>query len=88
MNTRIEEWQEFAPTVEAHIESYANAQYGEKGTDQLTNFKPEDIKVQIQRYANRIGSGARGKEEALRDCLKMAHYSCVLWAKYQEEDSK
>ena len=87
-NTRLKEWEAFSPLVLKHIEKYANAQYGDKGTDQLTTFTPADIKAQLVRYTNRIGSGVRGKEEELRDCLKMAHYACALYWKYLEEDGQ
>lgn len=83
--TRINEWELFVPVVREHINTYANAQYGDKGTDQLTAFTPADIKAQLVRYTNRIGSGVRGREEELRDCLKMAHYSCALYWKYLKE---
>lgn len=34
----------------------------------------------IKAYIARIGTGARGREEAIRDCLKIAHYACYLHA--------
>lgn len=83
--TRHDEWQDFHPAVTEHIAKYANAQYGDKGTDQCTNFTPADIKAQLVRYTNRIGSDMRGAENAKLDCLKMAHYACMLWHKYHEE---
>jgi hypothetical protein len=84
--TRIEEWKSFTPVVLKHIEKYANAQYGDKGTDQLTGFTPADIKAQLVRYTNRIGTDMRGTDNQLLDCLKMAHYACALYWKYLEED--
>ena len=86
--TRLDEWASFHPVVTEHIEKYANAQYGDKGNDQLTTFTPADIKSQLQRYVSRIGSDMRGMDNALRDCLKMAHYACVLWHKYNEEEDE
>jgi len=82
--TRYDEWQGFERLVAEHINKYANAQYGDKGTDQATNFTPEDIQKNLQRYMNRIGKNMRGMEEAKRDCLKIGHYACMLWWKYQE----
>lgn len=85
IKTRLAEWENFHPVVAEHIEKYANAQYGDKGEDQLTEFTPADIKAQLTRYTNRIGSDMRGADNAMLDCLKVAHYACVLWYKYQEE---
>jgi hypothetical protein len=33
--TRLEEWQHFCPVVEDHIEKYANAQYGDRGIEEI-----------------------------------------------------
>ena len=85
--TRHDEWIEFSPLVSEHIDKYANAQYGDKGTDQATKFTPADIKVNLERYMNRIGSDMRGHENAKLDCLKMAHYACMLYWKYLEEET-
>ncbi len=75
---RAEQWNEFAKTVEDHIEDYTVPQYGDAPDDQVEHFSAADIKVQLERYVNRIGSNARGEVEAKRDCLKIAHYACLL----------
>ena len=74
----LEKWQEFADAVEAHIRDYTIPQYGDYPDDQMSTFTDEDILTSIQRYENRRGKGARGIEEEMRDCLKIAHYRQCL----------
>jgi dUTP pyrophosphatase len=75
----LEMWREFADAVEAHIRDYTIPQYGDWPDDQMSTFTDEDIKTAIARYENRRGKGARGIEEEMRDCLKIAHYYQCLW---------
>ena len=75
----LEMWREFASAVEAHIRDYTIPQYGDWPDDQMSTFTDEDIKTAIARYENRRGKGARGIEEEIRDCLKIAHYYQCLW---------
>ena len=72
-------WQEFSAAVKAHIEQYTVPQYGDWPHDQLTMFRDEDVRTNIRRYENRMGSNSRGLRESLRDCLKMAHYHQILF---------
>jgi hypothetical protein len=53
--------------------------------DMASDFSVEDIKVQLGRYIRRIGNGARGERESLRDALKIAHYACILHAILKEK---
>jgi len=76
---RARNWSEFYWRVRNHIAEYAVPQYGDYPNDQLTNFSLDDIKTNMMRYINRMGRNARGKEEALRDMLKVAHYASVAY---------
>lgn len=80
------EWSQFSNTVADHIMNYTVPQYGDKPNDQLESFTPSDIKIQLIRYINRIGSNSRGETEAIRDCLKIAHYACVLHSKLTDKE--
>lgn len=86
LSMRAQEWMYFARKVADHIECYTVPQYGDFPTDQLTKFNLADIKSQLIRYTNRIGSNARGAEEAERDMLKVAHYACVAYLKMRNEE--
>lgn len=85
---RGEEWALFAADVLGHVENYTVPQYGDAPDDQASEWGPDEIKAQLQRYVNRIGKGVRGPEEAARDCLKIAHYACILAAKMGEEGER
>jgi len=86
MSKRGDQWTQFAyDEVYKHIEDYTVPQYGDMPHDQVSEFTVEDFKTNLKRYVNRIGVGARGKKEALRDCLKIAHYACLLYFKLKEE---
>lgn len=85
LSNRGRQWESFHRLVLAHIEGYTVPQFGDAPDDQAQGFDQRDFQREIQRYANRIGTNARGMAEARRDCLKMAHYACMLWHKLQEE---
>lgn len=86
MSVRAQDWMVFAKEVADHIECYTVPQYGDFPNDQLTKFNLLDIKAQLTRYVNRIGSGVRGAEEAERDMQKLAHYACVAYMKMRNEE--
>lgn len=75
-NTRLDEWTEFSKIVHNHILSYANGQYGEKGSDQSTFYTGKEIINQIEKYTHRYGKNAREGQQLL-DFVKMAHYACI-----------
>ncbi len=81
MKTKLTEWENFFSDVYAHIDKYCIPQYGDYPDEMIDKMDTDDIKFQIERYAGRIGRGARGEEEALRDCFKIAHYACLLHSK-------
>ena len=79
---RVLEWSNFSANVDHHIRNYTIPQYGDFPDDQCEqDFDECDIASNIKRYANRVGRGRRGIDEQLRDCLKMAHYACILYSK-------
>ncbi len=82
---RLFEWGLFNHKVVDHIRDYTIPQYGDGDTDQASGFDIDDLKKHLIRYCNRIGVNARGKTEALRDCIKIAHYACILYSKVREE---
>jgi hypothetical protein len=85
---RLREWRSFSMLVELHITNYTLKQYGNpSGNEQIDSFTPEQIKSQLERYVNRIGKGARGPVEALRDCLKIAHYAQFLYDKLAAQEA-
>lgn len=86
ISKRGEEWAFFSDLVYDHIEKYTVPQYGDVGEDQIGDWDVNDFKTTMKRYANRIGNNARGHEEAKRDCLKMAHYACMMYSKLTDTD--
>jgi len=78
---RGQQWFEFANQVFTHIEDYTVLQYGGMPDDQASGFTIRDVAQNMRRYLNRVESNARGPQEALRDCLKLAHYACMLHEK-------
>lgn len=85
MKNKKQEYAAFALEVIEHIKDYVIPQYGDYPDAMIEGFSIADIKAQLVRYAGRIGSNARGEKEAERDCMKMAHYACLLLMKLREE---
>lgn len=83
---RTKQFNRFAEEVVNHIETYTVKQYGDFPSDQLTEASKEDVVYNIRRYVNRINSGARGRVEAKRDMLKLAHYTQVLYDMMEAEE--
>lgn len=77
------EWQEFSKRVLSHVEGYTVPQYGDYPNDQASKWTIEDCLNNIQKYMNRYGKNARDGQQEL-DFVKMAHYICLAWKKYQE----
>ena len=78
VSDRGNDWEEFSFRVLDHIENYTVPQYGDKGSDQCTDYDDRDFKKQIKKYANRLDSNMRGTVEAKRDLLKICHYAQML----------
>lgn len=78
LSKRGQEWQEFSALVLKHVEEYAVPQYGDKGSDIATNYKPEQALQGIEKYIARYGKNARDGEQT-RDFVKMAHYAQIAY---------
>lgn len=74
-------WDVFGGIVAMHIDSYTVNQYGDFPNDQLANWTPDQCVKQIQKYAARYDTNARGEDERLLDLLKIAHYASVAFLK-------
>jgi hypothetical protein len=83
---RSVEWLRFSKEVFQHIETYTVPQYGDKGSDQCSEFSESDFITQMKKYLNRYGKNSRDGQQQL-DLLKIAHYACMLHAKRAEEDA-
>ena len=70
-------WDIYSNIVGLHIAEYTVPQYGDYPNDNVAKWSVQDCIRQIQKYANRLESNARGPEEMLRDLLKISHY-CQL----------
>lgn len=81
MSERGKEWEAFSELVAEHVDGYTVPQYGDAPHDAVSGFSEHDIAVNMRRYLNRMETGQRGKEEAQRDLLKIAHYCAILYAK-------
>lgn len=76
--SKIWQWFLFQEKVDEHIRQYVIPQYGDFPDDIVEGFTVEKIQAKLEAYVRRIGKSARGKEDAFRDCLKIAHYACYL----------
>lgn len=75
---RAEDWQNFSMKVFTHIETYTIPQYGDRGTDQCSEFSLQDFITQIRKYGNRFGRNSRPGQDKL-DLLKIAHYAQMAY---------
>ena len=85
LSKRLDRWEDFSFEVQDHIENYTVPQYGDYPKDQMTSFTVDEFLMNMKRYLNRIGRDARGKENSILDCRKIAHYACELCYKLEEE---
>jgi len=85
MSNRRSEWDAFAYKVGKHIDEYTVKQYGDYPDDKLTEYSIDSIVQEIKKYCARVHTNARGRDETMRDTLKIAHYAAVLHSKLQEE---
>jgi len=84
---RSTEWLDFSSEVFTHIETYTVPQYGDKGSDQCSEFSESDFITQMKKYLNRYGKNSREGQQKL-DLLKVADYACMLHTKLTEDESK
>jgi hypothetical protein len=69
----------FALAVVRHIDEYTVPQYGDRPHDPVESWDAQQCMDCITRYVNRFGRNVRGKEEAKRDLLKIAHYAQLAY---------
>jgi len=79
---------DFAQLVIKHIDKYVIPQYGDFPDKTIEKFTPEKIQGKLEAYVDRIGKSSRGPEDALRDCLKIAHFACYLYTLLKYEDAQ
>jgi len=77
LSKRGKDWLVFSDKVLKHIERYTVPQYGDKGSDQCTEFTEQDFITNIKRYLNRHNKSIRLGQNKL-DKVKMAHYIQML----------
>lgn len=82
---RGDEWLDFSERVLKMIETYTVQQYGDYPYDIVAEEGPDYCRQNIRKYAARLGKNARGAKEELCDCLKIAHYACMLHEKLRRE---
>lgn len=85
MKTKQEEWSDFSTEVEDHIVNYVLPQYGDYPDEAIDSWALIHVKSELEKYVKRIGTALRGKKEAERDALKIAHYACYL-SKFLKEE--
>ena len=82
------QWNRFSNIVANHIRGYVLPQYGDFPDKQVEDFTPEKIQAKLEYYVNRIGRSSRGKEDAKRDCFKLAHFACYLFTLLETDDAQ
>ena len=82
------EFEEFVEVVSEHIENYTVPQYGDAPDDLVEEWTPSQCMDSVKRYANRINSNRRGRIETLRDMLKVAHFACLAFNKFNPTEEE
>lgn len=88
LSNKGKEFEAFSKEVLNHIETYAVPQYGDYPSDLIKETTIDDIVHDMMRYLSRMKTNARGQKEIERDCLKLAHYSCILSNKVKGVDNE
>lgn len=86
MSKRANQWKWFSKRVLEHVENYTVPQYGDYPDDLCTGMSIENLRMQLKKYTARLGNNARGREEGIRDLVKIAHYACMLYSKEMDSD--
>ena len=84
--TKEFQWNRFSNIVANHIRGYVLPQYGDFPDKTIEKFTPEKIQGKLEAYVDRIGKSSRGKEDAKRDCFKIAHFACYLFTILETDD--
>jgi len=84
---KVLQWRWFSSLVEKHIEQYVVEQYGDHPDIHIESMSIEEVKGKMSSYVQRIGRvlKTRGKKEAARDILKIAHFCCYELDKMVKE---
>lgn len=77
------DWIDFSSKVVRHIEEYTVPQYGDKGSDNITEWTAEDCFKQVERYLQRRKTNQRAGQTKL-DLLKMTHYIQMAYDKIDD----
>jgi len=82
VQTKTQQFTQFYHKVFKHIKDYVLPLYGDFPDPHVHGMTEEQIKAKLLHRVGRIGSieNVRGKEEAIRDTLKIAHEACYLYA--------
>lgn len=86
--SKITQWRQFSKIVENHISDYVVSQYGDFPDKNLEQSNEVKIQAKLEAYVNRIGRSARGKDDALRDALKIAHSAAYLFATIAQQNAQ
>jgi len=86
--TKVSQFSDFSLRVLKHINEYVVPQYGNFPDKTIAKFTPEKIQGKLEAYVDRIGKSSRGPEDAKRDCLKIAHFACYLYAILEKGDAQ
>ena len=86
--SKSEQWRQFADIVEDHIGNYAIVQYGDFPDKTIAKYNLEKIKGKLEAYVDRIGRGARGQDESIRDAIKISHFGAYLYAVLTKGDAQ
>jgi len=84
ISERVKQWREYADAVEDHLNDYTVPQYGDVGSDEITDYSVETCVEQVKKYSKRYGTQSRSGQQEL-DFLKMGHYSQCAWEKYKNQ---
>jgi len=87
-NFKSVQFTDFSRHVIDHIQNYVVPQYGDFPDKTIAKFTPEKIQGKLEAYVDRIGKSSRGPEDALRDCLKIAHFAAYLYALLKHGDAQ
>lgn len=85
LSKRGGEWVKFSNEVLTHIETYTVPQYGDKGTDVISNWTKDQCMEAIYKYYKRHNTNQRKGQDYL-DLLKVAHFACVASNKLVNEE--
>lgn len=86
--SKTEQYTQFMHFGLEHIDEYVKKQYGDFPDKTVEKWTLEKIQGKLEAYVDRIGKSSRGPEDALRDCLKISHFACYLYALLKRGDAQ